>query len=307
VAVDSITLINMFKKDCISRGFAPGTLREYPRAIKDLSNFVKGDLLSIDEDKLIEYIDYLRNDRKVGQKTIKCYFSSISTFCDFLVFKGMKDHNPVRTISKRYLYSYKTQLPSHRKRIISVEEAARLVNSILNTRDRAMVTVLFKTGMRCHELAELNVSDVNMESRTISIHPTAKRTNNLVYFDQETFIVLSRWLEYRNKLGLETPALFTSLQKGRMHQNGICRMVEKYASKVGLHDPESDKPEERFSPHCCRHWFTTHLRKAGMPREYLQELRGDVIKESVDIYIHIDHNDLRISYLNCIPKLGIGF
>ncbi|UEC43438.1 MAG: hypothetical protein METHAR1v1_1400004 [Methanothrix sp.] len=58
-------------------------------------------------------------------------------------------------------------------------------------------------------------------------------------------------------------------------------------------------------PHCCRHWFTTHLRRAGMPREFIQGLRGDVRKEAIDIYDHIDRKELRESYLAHIPQLGI--
>ena len=82
-------------------------------------------------------------------------------------------------------------------------------------------------------------------------------------------------------------------------------MVEKVATQVGLHDPTSERMEDHFSPHCCRHWFTTHLRRADMPREFIQELRGDVWKEAIDIYDHIDRKELRESYLAHIPQLGI--
>jgi integrase/recombinase XerD len=82
-------------------------------------------------------------------------------------------------------------------------------------------------------------------------------------------------------------------------------MVEKVATQVGLHNPTSERMEDHFSHHCCRHWFTTHLRRAGMPREFIQELRGDVRKEAIDIYDHIDKKELRESYLAHIPQLGV--
>jgi len=65
--------------------------------------------------------------------------------------------------------------------------------------------------------------------------------------------------------------------------------------------------EDYFTPHCCRHWFTTHLRNGGegMPREYIQELRGDAHKDAMDIYNHVDHEKLRKSYMSFIPQLGI--
>jgi len=55
--------------------------------------------------------------------------------------------------------------------------------------------------------------------------------------------------------------------------------IRKAAAALGLHDPESDNIEDHFSANCCRHWFTTHLRRAGMPREFIQELGGDTRRE----------------------------
>jgi integrase len=66
-----------------------------------------------------------------------------------------------------------------------------------------------------------------------------------------------------------------------------------------------DRMEDHFSPHNCRHFFTTHLRRAGMRREFIQELRGDSRKEAIDIYDHIDLKELKEAYLACIPQLGI--
>jgi len=94
-------------------------------------------------------------------------------------------------------------------------------------------------------------------------------------------------------------------QGKRLRRMGVYRSVVRYATKVGLHDPESERIEDHFTPHCFRHWFTTHLRRNGMPREYIKELRGDTRDEAIDIYHHIDRKDLRESYLACIPKLGI--
>ena len=73
--------------------------------------------------------------------------------------------------------------------------------------------------------------------------------------------------------------------------------------RVGLH-PSGWPLEKRFGPHCCRHWFMAHFRRAGMPREFIQELLGDVRREAIDIYDHIDKEELRKSYLARIPQLG---
>jgi integrase/recombinase XerD len=142
--------------------------------------------------------------------------------------------------------------------------------------------------------------------QSIRLKPTAKRTNRTVFFDDETSFTLKRWLrvrDSRNRTGEK--ALFINNRIERIQRSGVSRMIEKVATQVGLHDPNSDRMEDHFSPHCCRHWFTTHMRRSGMPREFIQELRGDVRKEAIDIYDHIDKKELRESYLAHIPQLGV--
>jgi len=147
---------------------------------------------------------------------------------------------------------------------------------------------------------------VDIDACSIKLKPAAKRSNRLVFFDKETKICLLSWLRSRKRL--EKPnsqALFISKYGRRVDRNKIYEIVVENAIKAGLHNPLSDKLEDRFTPHCCRHWFTTHLMRSGMPREHVQELRGDARSDAVDIYYHIDPEDLRKSYLKHIPKLGI--
>ena len=99
--------------------------------------------------------------------------------------------------------------------------------------------------------------------------------------------------------------MFITQQGSRLTHDQLQYCIEKHAARVGLHDSESDKLADRFTPHCCRHWFTTHLIRAGMPRDFVKELRGDARHEAIDIYNHIDRKELRESYLAHIPQLGI--
>jgi integrase/recombinase XerD len=133
----------------------------------------------------------------------------------------------------------------------------------------------------------------------------AKRTNQTVFFDGETARVLERWLQARQRDDPDTEALFTNLYSNRLEGHGVSHVVRNRAEAVDLHDPEATDLSERFTPHCCRHWFTTHLRRSGMQREYIQELRGDSRGDAIDIYDHIDEQELREAYLAHIPTLGI--
>jgi len=240
-----------------------------------------------------DILAYLRHHQGSRTKTLANIFTALASFYELLEERGESSSAIyVRNIRKKYLRSYKSD--SAERQIISVEEAARMVAATLDTRDRAMLLLLLKTGIRRGELASLETSDIDMQRMEIRLEPTAKRSNRTVFFDEETRDALARWLKIRPS----SDTLFPLCG----HAVGVT--IAKAAERVGLHERGAPL-EKRFGPHCCRHWFTTHLLRSGMPREYVRWLRGDTIKEAVDIYYHIDSEDVRKSYLAHIPRLGI--
>jgi integrase/recombinase XerD len=301
-----------FKEDCVLMGMSHGSILSYLSAIRIFLRFLSDknkDFDQVDKTVLKAYIDYLLNERKVTYPTLKAHFSAISAFYDWLVLEDLVPANPVPTIRKRYLRRYKNGqgLETGGRKLITVEQMARLVNSILNSRDRAIVTLLAKTGVRRGELVKMDVQDVDLDGMSIKLKPTAKRTNKLVFFDDEAKQVLLEWLRMRKAYArADCQALFVTEAGGRINKNHVYDIVTRHAAHLGLHDPNSENTEDRFTPHCCRHWFTTHLRRNGMPREHVQELRGDARPDAMDIYYHIDPDDLRKSYLAHIPRLGLS-
>jgi integrase/recombinase XerD len=263
-------------------------------------------IIGVGQEDLIDFISHLRFERNSAQRTIKLTFSVLSSFYEFLVFKGHIGTNSILPIRKRYLKAYKDSNPGQERQLISVEAMARIINSEMNIRDKAIITLLAKTGMRRNELISLDLTDVDFASLKIRLKPTAKRSNRLVFFDDETAFILRRWAKIREGQNHKrSTALFLNQEGKRLQRSGVGAAVINAATRVGLHNPESDRLEDHFGPHCCRHWNTTHLLRAGMKREYVQWLRGDAIKEAVDIYFHIDPDDVREAYLACIPQLGV--
>lgn len=302
-------LIRQYKEDCEIRGMSPESLRRYISSLKIYNSYLQErnlDILNVDRNVLRSFLEYLRNERNVGLKTIGNYFTAMAMFYEFLEYEGYVDKNPVYSVRKRYIRRYKDNDEGQMRQLISVDEMTKLINSTMDVRDKAIITLLVKTGIRRKELITLDVDDIDWVDQSIKLKPTPKRTNRTVFFDDETAIVLHRWIvarETRNEKDIK--ALFINNEGGRLNRNGVYLAVAKPAEKIGLHNPNSDRMEDHFSPHCCRHWFTTHLRRAGMSREFIQELRGDVRKEAIDIYDHIDKKELRESYLAHIPQLGI--
>jgi len=302
-------LIQDFVKDCALRGMSPRSIPHYGYIPKVFKNYLEGkgtNFQDVDKDHLRGFIEYLRIEKGAAGKTVENYFAVLSTFYDYLAFEGLVPSNPVLPIRRRYLRRYKDNGSTQERQLISVEDMARLINSEMDIRNKAIITLLAKTGIRRNELITLDVQDVDLVEMRIKLKPTAKRTNRIVFFDAETAFLIRRWLnirEGRNRKGLK--ALFINAAGNRLDRGGILRLVWQAAERVGLHNPDSERMEDHFSPHCCRHWMTTHLRRAGMRREFIQELRGDSRKEAIDIYDHIDLKELKEAYLACIPQLGI--
>jgi integrase/recombinase XerD len=311
-SLDDDKMISQFILDCKLRNFSEDSIRSYDSILRVSSRFFAQTgrtLLNLDKFALRELLSHLTTDCGYSAKTLENYFSALSSFSDYLTYEGYTDRNPILPFRKRYLRQYKADTHSKgaSRKLVSIEQMRMLLNSILAPRDRAIVTLLAKTGIRRKELIKIDVDDIDWEEQSIRLKPHPKRSNLTVFFDDECARILQRWLKTRSncKLSSSCKALFIGDRGERLERHGVYGIVTKYAERVGLHNSKSKRVEDHFTPHCCRHWFTTHLRRNGLRREYLKELRGDARKEAVDIYDHIDKKELRRAYLAAVPLLGI--
>lgn len=303
--IDTNDLIQRFHEDCTLRGMV--STMDYIYRANEYCAFLEArgkNPLNADRDDLKAFLAQLKS-RGLKFKTIDRIYSCLSAFYEFLIIEGLVEYNPILPFRKYYLRRYKNDNDSEIRKLIGVEDASRLVNSVLDSRDRCILVLLFKTGMRVGELTSLDVGDIDLSKGEVTLKLKKKRTNRVLFLDNEAIAVLQRWLAARkNRKGADDQALFLSKIGTRITKRSIEKIIEKHAERVSLHDP-GGKLEDRFTPHCCRHWFVTHLLRAGMPRDFVKELRGDTRGEAIDIYNHIDRKDLRESYLAHIPQLGI--
>jgi len=300
-----MNMLAEFMADQKLRRLSPGTLEVNELRIKAFLAWTEARQMDPCQARREDILAYLEHLQGLGHSaaTLKKDFSALSSFYELLEEQGKSSAAVhVRSIRKKYLRSYKPD--AEERQIISIEQAAQMVALTIDTRDRALLLLLLKTGMRRGELEKLDVSDVDIEHMSIRLKPTAKRTNRTVFFDNEARDALVRWLKARERRAPSDPALFVAETNCRLGSRGIRNAIVKAAERVGLHTPGAPL-EKRFGPHCCRHWFTTHLRRAGMPREFIQELRGDARREAIDIYDHIDKEELGRSYLAHVPQLGV--
>jgi integrase/recombinase XerD len=301
-----------FETDCQSLGYDDHTIESYRSNIRLFFEHVRAPPEDINNTHLNEFLRYLRYEKEIirgkqtkigaSKSTIKTYFSSLHSFFDFLEYTEILTHNPIPKFRRRYLKHIKQHKgPDNTRQLISVPAMAQLVYTTLDPTERAIIMFLAKTGIRRKELILLDLDDIDLVTGIIYLKPTKKRSNRVVFIDKEGTEVLMDYLSTRapdDTLG----ALF--VHKGRrVSRNYVYNLVCDNAKRLSLHNPNG-LLIKKFTPHCCRHWFTTHLIRARMSREHLQVLRGDVVKDAVDIYTHVDLEGLRVDFLDKIPQLG---
>lgn len=303
-------ILEAYRKDALLQGLQEGTLDTYLSNIGYLLDWLDDDPRTIDRDDLKNFLYHLRNEREgrgpgtgLRPSTLNSYFSAITSFYDYLAYEGEIQRNPVPEIRDRYLNLEDDSAPD--KQLLSVEEMATLFHGTLDVRNRAIIVLLAKTGIRRGELISIDHDHIDWDEQSIRLRDTPKQSNTLVFFDGEWHQVLERWVKAKTEVKPSTDALFTNQSGDRLKRHGVYAAVTNAAEAVGFHDPDSSDPQDRFTPHCCRHWFTTHLRRAGMQRAYIQELRGDSRRDAINLYDHIDREELRESYLAHISSLGI--
>jgi integrase/recombinase XerD len=197
-----------------------------------------------------------------------------------------RNHN-----SNQYLMKNGNSLP----RPIESEDIKHLLKKIRGKpRDRAMILVLLRTGMRIGELLSTKIQDINLREHKILIFESAKnRIGRVVYLSEDARIALRKWMKIRIQ---QSDYLFYG-QRGRQLSYEAARSVFiKYSDKAGL-------SEKGYSLHCLRHTFASELLSAGMPLESLQYLLGHSNIVVTRRYARLSNIALEKDYFDAMQKI----
>jgi integrase/recombinase XerD len=301
--------LDEYTTDLKAQGLTVRTVENYASSIRKFFVFLgpkRAEETTLAD--LRNYLTHLSSNGGLSPKTIGRDFSAITSFFQFLEFEERITGNPVPKFRRRYLRTIQREAEKDvvsLRQLIEVDDMRRLVQSIIDVRDRAIVVLLAKTGIRREELTSIDIGDIDWKAQSIQLKKKRKRTNTTVFFDDETARLLQHWIAIRRArgAGAEGP-LFTNGVGNRADRNDVYNAVTEAAKAAGLHKP-GGRLKDKFTPHCCRHFFTTHLSRAGMAREYIAWLRGDAPAASMDIYLHIDPKAVRESYRAKIPQFGL--
>ncbi|MBW1855613.1 MAG: tyrosine-type recombinase/integrase [Deltaproteobacteria bacterium] len=217
----------------------------------------KGDIKKIEKTDLEKFVEH-EQDRGMKLSTVRLRLAVVKAFMRFMIERG---------VVKEEVFPWKLniKMPDILPRAMDPEDVERLLKTNVGVRDRAMVLLLLRTGLRIGELLSTRVMDVIMAERKILIFEADKNLKGrVVYFSNDAKEALEAWLKKRNK----TVELLFYGQKGRALSYPAARMVfMKYLDKAGL-------SQKGYTLHCLRHTFATDLLNAGIPMECLEKLMG---------------------------------
>lgn len=297
-----MTYLEGFCVDCEARGLTGHTIETYRSSIKEFLERIP-DPIWVTREDLRKHLIVLRARNPTGS-TLKGHFSALSMFYEYLIYEGFAYFNPILPLRKRYLSRIKPVTGGENTRqLISIMDMITLILKARRIQDTAILMILAKTGIRRGELLDMKIDCIDLKNGIIRLPAKAKRSQRIAFIDMELYVLLKKYIQWRSKRA-RSPWLWINRRTGlKMDRDYPGELISSLATPLGLHNPRGPL-YSRLTPHCFRHFFTTHLFRAGMDPQYIMWLRGDSMgKQSWQIYNHIDPEAVRVEYLRRIPNL----
>jgi integrase/recombinase XerC len=272
-------------------------VRNYTTDLSDFFQFLKGKEISlleeVDRHVLRDYLSYLVG-RGIVKASIARKLSAIRSFYRYLVREGILKTNPVEKVSSPKLDK---RLPS----FLTIAEVERLLNAPdLSTpqgqRNRALLELLYASGLRVSELVNLDLNQINLDTSEIRVWGKGSKERVALMGKPATEALRNYLSQGRPKLlgGKKTNAIFLNRYGQRLPERRVQRILVDYAAKAGI--------EKRVHPHILRHTFATHLLDGGADLRVVQELLGHARLSSTQIYTHVTKSQARKVYLSAHPR-----
>jgi len=273
---------------------SPYTVRNYTNDLLEFFDFVTGQgidsLKDVNKQTLRAYLAYLMEQGR-AKSSIARKLSAIRSFYRYLMREEMITASPAAT----------TVSPRLDKRLpyfLTVDEAKRLVESPdisqpQGQRDRALLELLYASGMRVSELVNMNVEQINLATNEIRVWGKGSK-ERVVLIGEPAANALSVYMSdgRRGLLGdKKNNALFVNRYGGRLAARRVQKILEKYALTIN----------KKVHPHVLRHTFATHLLDGGADLKVVQELLGHADLSSTQIYTHVTQSRARRIYLSAHP------
>ncbi|MBO2534694.1 site-specific tyrosine recombinase XerD [Rummeliibacillus suwonensis] len=283
----------------VERQLSENTLQSYERDIKDYTQniFETQQLETFDQVErfhILQHLQALKN-KGISARTISRHISSIRSFHQFLLREKRCNNDPTVHID---MPKIEQKLP----KVLSIEEIDRLIatpniSKPQGVRDRAMLELLYATGMRVSECISLNLEDIHLTMGFVRVFGKGGK-ERIIPLGSSAIEACTNYLNTA-RFQLENPklrteALFINQRGKRLTRQGCWKLMKGYAQKAGI--------EKELTPHILRHSFATHLIENGADLRAVQEMLGHADIATTQIYTHISKTRLSEVYKQFHPR-----
>ncbi|MFB3926160.1 MAG: site-specific tyrosine recombinase/integron integrase [Syntrophales bacterium] len=291
----------------IEKNFSPHTRKNYISDLKQFKEFLekhnipvrrneKDDLFDLESVAIRAFLEFLHQG-KIKKITIGRKIATLRSFFKFLLRRGAIKYNPAEMV----------QSPKADKRMpvaLPVEEVFSILDvdfaaDAFGSRDRAMIELLYSSGMRVNELTKLNMEDIDFIQGLVKVMGKGKK-ERIIPVGGPALIALRAYLEKRPELfgrkvhnSSENP-VFLGKTGSRITPRSVARILDKYVALSGI--------RKKISPHTLRHAFATHLLDGGADLRVIQELLGHESLSTTQRYTSMSAAKLMEVYDKAHPK-----
>jgi integrase/recombinase XerD len=279
----------------VEKGLSANTIISYSGDLNKLFSFLEKEKIPwnrIQEEDLVKFI-HQQSRAGLSSRSLARLISSLKSFYKFLILDDIVKKNPAVNLSSPKIW---LKLPQ----FLTVQEAESLLSQpdekvIRGLRDKAMLELLYATGLRVSELVSLKMKELNMDEGFLLCRGKGGK-ERIVPFGESARQALRRYLdEARPKIMKKaTDVLFVSSRGGALTRQGFWKMLKTYARRAGL--------GLKISPHILRHSFATHLLERGADLRSVQLMLGHTQITTTQIYTHVSRERLRKVYEKYHPR-----
>ncbi|KIY21596.1 MULTISPECIES: site-specific tyrosine recombinase XerD [Mesobacillus] len=283
----------------VEKGLAKNTIIAYKRDLNSYIHYLNnveqlGDLNGVQRPQIVHFLKFLKDSGK-SSKTLARHIASIRAFHHFLLREKAVDHDPTVHIESP---QHERSLPN----VLSMEEVETLLESPKLTgpfgyRDKAMLEMMYATGMRVSELIGLQLSDVHLTMGFVRCMGKGSK-ERIIPIGKTASDAIEEYLEKgRPKLKAKTykeDALFLNHHGKGLTRQGFWKILKRLTAEAGI--------EKELTPHTLRHSFATHLLENGADLRAVQEMLGHADISTTQIYTHVTKMRLKDVYTKFHPR-----
>lgn len=272
------------------------TIASYMRDIRQFSEWLRStqnvDVVDASQVNISDYLAHLEEDGRSGA-TVSRNLASLKNFYSYVVSSGFLENTPVTDIRVDRGEKKLPQILTGRE--IELLLAQPVCVDAKGYRDKAMLEVMYATGIRVTELIDLDVDDVNLELGTIKC-AGVKKTRSIPLYPAALKALSAYLMDIRRGMIADPDerALFVNVNGVRMSRQGFWKILKYYQASAHI--------EKDITPHTLRHSFAVHLLENGADLGSVQELMGHSDISSTQMYTHMINQKLKSVYEKCHPK-----